>query len=454
MSSRQMSKIQEIYTCQKCGAQHPKWSGRCLECGAWSSLEKDIVDSKKKLKIESQNVPEASIINFKQIQKDKIERDKINISEVDRVFGGGLVPGSLVLLAGEPGIGKSTILAQISDSFSKNTQKKTLYISGEESAGQVKDRFDRLSCNLDNISFIGDTNLEKIVSAINKSKPSLVIIDSVQTIYSSLVPSEAGSVTQIRACTSGFMELSKESGIPIILVGHITKDGNVAGPKTLEHMVDVVVYLETDNTQMYRIMRTTKNRFGSTHEIGIFEMKESGFSEIKNASAIFIDNNINSFPGSVVSSLIEGSRSFLVEIQALVSKTMFGYPQRKASGFDLNRLQVLSAVISKRTTVNLLNQDIILNSVGGIKISDPALDLAACLAIASSYFDKEIKQKTIILGEVGLGGEVRNIPNIDARLREAEKLGFERAIIPEMKISKTKLSVTKVKDLNSAVKLI
>ncbi len=447
-----MNKIIEVYTCEKCGAQHPKWSGRCLECGAWSSLQKEVLDKKAKEKNETGKIAPASIIDFDNIQKEKVYRKNVGIGEVDRVLGGGVVPGSLILFAGEPGIGKSTLLAQISDSLARSNNEVVLYISGEESAAQVKDRFDRLNCQLKNIKFIGDTNLEKIISAIRESKPSLVIIDSIQTIYSSLVPSESGGVTQIRACTAKFMELSKETGISIVLVGHITKDGNVAGPKTLEHMVDVVVYLETDNTQMYRIMRTTKNRFGSTSEIGIFEMKESGFSEIKNPSSIFLDSERGIFPGSVVSSLIEGSRSFLVEIQALVSKTVFGYPQRKSSGLDLNRLQVLSAVLSKRTSINLFNQDIILNSVGGIKISDPALDLAVCLSIASSYSDKAIKEKTIVLGEVGLGGEIRNVSHIDSRLKEAEKLGFLNAIIPDQKTDNKKLNLIKVKNIGEAIK--
>jgi len=449
-----MSKITEIYTCQNCGAQSPKWSGRCLECGSWSSLKKELLDRKTIEKKEVEKINPATVIDFNNLEKEKKSRSQIGISEVDRVFGGGLVTGSLILFAGEPGIGKSTLLTQISDSISRKNNATVLYISGEESASQVKARFDRLKCNLDNIKFVGDTNLEKIISAIKEIKPDFVVIDSIQTIYSSIIPSESGSVTQIRACTSKFMELSKETGISVILVGHITKDGNVAGPKTLEHMVDVVVYLETDNTQMYRIMRTTKNRFGSTSEIGIFEMKEDGFSEIKNPSSIFIDDGIESFPGSVVSSLIEGTRSFLVEIQALVSKTVFGYPQRKSSGFDLNRVQVLSAVLSKRTQINLMNQDIILNSVGGIKISDPALDLAVCLSIASSYLDKAIKQKTIILGEVGLGGEIRNVSHIEARLKEAEKLGFERAIIPDVKISNKKLELIRVKNIAQAIKNI
>ena len=449
-----MTKISEIYTCEKCGAQYPKWSGRCLECGAWSSLIKEMVDKKSIEKKEAGKIAPANVVDFNKIQKEKTNRNETGISEVDRVFGGGIIPGSLVLFAGEPGIGKSTLLTQISDASAQKNNKTVLYISGEESASQVKDRFDRLNCKLDNIKFVGDTNLEKIISAIREIKPVLVVVDSIQTIYSSIIPSESGGVTQIRACTSKFMELSKETGISIILVGHITKDGNVAGPKTLEHIVDVVVYLETDNTQMYRMMRTTKNRFGSTSEIGIFEMKESGFSEVKNPSSIFIDKSMDVFPGSVVSSLIEGSRSFLVEIQALVSKTVFGYPQRKSSGLDLNRLQVLSAVLSKRTQINLLDQDIILNSVGGIKINDPALDLAVCLSIASSYLDKTVKGKTIILGEVGLGGEVRNVSHLDARLREAEKLGFERAIIPDIKTENKKLSLIRVNSLASAIKNI
>ncbi|MDA3840473.1 MAG: DNA repair protein RadA [Patescibacteria group bacterium] len=449
-----MTKISEIYVCEKCGAQHPKWSGRCLECGSWSSLKKELQDRKTIEKKETEKISPAVVVDFNNLQKEKVVRSEVGISEVDRVFGGGLVSGSLVLFAGEPGIGKSTLLTQISDSLAKKNKATVLYISGEESSNQVKDRFVRLKCDLVDIKFVGDTNLEKIISAIKEIKPSFVVVDSIQTIYSSMIPSESGSVTQIRACTSKFMELSKETGISVILVGHITKDGNVAGPKTLEHMVDVVVYLETDNSQMYRMMRTTKNRFGSTNEIGIFEMKEDGFTEVKNPSSVFINDELETFPGSVVSSLIEGTRSFLVEIQALVSKTMFGYPQRKSSGFDLNRLQVLSAVLSKRTSINLFNQDIILNSVGGIKINDPALDLAVCLSIASSFLDKSLKQKTIILGEVGLGGEVRNVSHIDARLKEAEKLGFEKAIIPDMKTSNKKLLLVRVKNLPEAIKNI
>jgi len=448
-----MNKIIEVYTCKKCGAQFPKWSGRCLECGEWDSLIKESIDKKSKEKRELEKIDPAQIIDFNKIEQEQSKRKEIGISEVDRVFGGGVVPGSLILFAGEPGIGKSTLLTQISDSVARNNNA-VLYISGEESASQVKDRFVRLACELKNIKFVGDTNLEKIISAIREMKPDFVIVDSIQTIYSSLIPSESGSVTQIRACTAKFMELSKETGISIILVGHITKDGNVAGPKTLEHMVDVVVYLETDNTQMYRMMRTTKNRFGSTNEIGIFEMKKDGFSELKNPSSVFIDTGIDSFPGSVVSSLIEGSRSFLVEIQALVSKTMFGYPQRKSSGFDINNLQVLSAVMSKRTQINLLNQDIILNSVGGIKINDTALDLAVCLSIASSYLDKTIKEKTIILGEVGLGGEIRNVSHLESRLKEAEKLGFQNALIPNIEISNKKIKLIKVNSLLEAIKNI
>lgn len=463
-----MSKAQTIYSCSKCGAQSLKWNGRCLECGAWGTLKMETVDSKTASKEKIKTAP-AEIIDFDDIETQNLAslRIKTTISEVDRVLGGGIVPGSLILLSGEPGIGKSTIVAQIADAIGKNSP--VIYASGEESATQIKSRFERLGC-LNNIKFISETNAEKIIAAaentpvqrkneneptskhsINKI-PALLIIDSIQTTYSGAVESEAGSVAQIRTCAVNFLEMAKHKNISVILVGHITKDGTIAGPKSLEHIVDTVIYLETENQHGLRILRATKNRFGSINELGVFEMTGTGFKEIKNPGAIFLETSDNKISGSVISCIMEGTRPFLVEVQALVTKTVFGYPQRKASGFDLNRLQVLAAVLTKRAKINLTNQDIILNVVGGLKINDPALDLAICLAITSSLLNQVIDRKTIVIGEVGLGGEVRNIGKLEQRLKEAEKLGFTKAIIPDCHVKAGKIKSEKVKNINEIIK--
>jgi len=448
------NKVQEIFICSNCDAQAPKWSGRCLECGTWGSLSKQVVDKGKKDGLSLEEYAPAQLIDLNSIKRKNLERLVTGVGEIDRVLGGGFVPGSLILISGEPGVGKSTILAQISNLVSKKNKRGVLYVSGEESAAQVKDRLERLNCNIKDIKFVGDTNTEKICASIIKAKPALVIIDSIQTVRSSVVPSEAGSINQIRACTVKFLEVAKEHDITIVLVGHITKDGQVAGPKSLEHIVDTVVYLENDSSHNYRILRAAKNRFGSVNELGVFEMTGKGFCEIKNPSAIFLDSHNQRISGSVISCVIEGTRPFLVEIQALVSKTVFGYPQRKASGFDLNRLQVLAAVLTKRAGINLTNQDIVLNMVGGLKISDPSLDLAVCMAIASSLLNQVVDSKTIVLGEVGLGGEVRNIARLKDRIKEAEKLGFTEALIPNVSCDKTKLNLKKIKNLEDLVKFL
>ena len=429
------SKISTIYACSNCGAQSPKWSGRCLECGAWGSLQMQTVDKETISKNSIKSNP-AEIIDFNEIKTEKLNRIKTNINEADRVLGGGIVPGSLILLSGEPGIGKSTIVAQIAAAIQSGSP--VIYVSGEESFAQVKARLNRLRCDSKNIKFISETNVEKIISALKKSKPVLVIVDSIQTVYTSDLPGESGSINQIRASAVKFLELAKKNDIAIILIGHITKDGTIAGPKSLEHIVDTVIYLETETAHNYRILRATKNRFGSINELGIFEMTGSGFKEIINPSAIFIETGQQKITGSTISCVMEGTRPFLVEIQALVTKTVFGYPQRKTSGFALNRLQVLIAVLTKRANINLANQDVILNIAGGLKINDPTLDLAICLSITSSLLNQIIDKKTIILGEVGLGGEIRNVPKLEQRLSEAEKLGFTRTIIPETDVKAKK----------------
>ncbi|MFH1427149.1 MAG: DNA repair protein RadA [Patescibacteria group bacterium] len=452
-----MSKISNIYVCASCDAQFSKWSGRCLDCGAWGTLQRQTIDEKDIIKNLAAETSPAEVINLEKIENKGFNRLKTNILEIDRVFGNGLVPGSLILLAGEPGIGKSTIVAQIAQAVGQTVKSeiaKIIYVSGEESAGQIKSRLTRLNCDLATINFIGEVNVEKILSAIIKIKPELVIIDSIQTVYSSLIPTEAGSLNQIRASAVKFLELAKEHNITVILIGHITKDGQIAGPKALEHIVDTVIYLESETTHNYRILRATKNRFGSINEIGVFEMSGAGFKEISNPGAVFLEANKQAITGSVISSVIEGTRPFLVEIQALVTKTVFGYPQRKSSGFDLNRLQVIAAVLTKRAQINLINQDVILNIVGGLKASDPALDLAVCTAIASSLLNQVVDRKIIILGEVGLGGEVRKVNKLEQRLAEAEKLGFLKAIIPDEEVKVNSLSLIKITNLSELVATI
>ncbi len=454
-----------LFICSKCDAQYSKWSGRCLECGSWGTISQEVVDvnssrttfgarDKDLLK----NVKGAEVISLDAIVESNLDRFVTDISEVDRVLGGGLVPGSLILLSGEPGVGKSTIIAQTADALARKSKDPVLYVSGEESAAQVKSRLDRLGCDLKNIKFVSEINAEKIIATAVSVHPILVIVDSIQTVYSSQVPSEAGSLNQIRACAVKFLELAKTHNIAVCLIGHITKDGQIAGPKSLEHIVDTVVYLETETLNNYYILRASKNRFGSVNELGILEMTGSGFKEVSNPTAVFLEENDRGLAGSVISCIIEGTRPFLVDIQALVTKTIFGYPQRKASGFDLNRLQVLTAVLSKRQKVNLSSQDVILNVVGGLKISDPALDLAVCLAMVSSHLNLALDRRMLVLGEVGLGGELRPVAKLELRLKEAEKMGFTKILIPEMKLDglgKMKnLEIIKVKTLAEAVDMV
>ena len=379
------------------------------------------------------------------------QRLSTNLEELDRVLGGGVLPGSLILLGGEPGIGKSTIVAQIADAIGRNGQ--VIYSSGEESAGQIKVRFDRLGIKAANIKFLSETNAEKIIATIKELKPDLVIIDSIQTIYSSGIAGESGSLNQIRGSAVNFLEAAKTNNIAIILIGHITKDGSLAGPKALEHIVDTVLYLETETNHGYRVLRATKNRFGSINEIGIFEMTAKGFKQVPNPSLIFVEQN-QSLTGSVISCVMEGTRPFLIEVQALVSKTVFGYPQRKASGFDLNRLQILIAVLTKRANLNLTNQDVILNVVGGLKITEPSLDLAVSAAIASSLLNQPLSRQTLVLGEVGLSGEIRQIAKLEARLKEAEKLGFTKAILPKAEIKASKIKTYFINNVADLIKII
>jgi len=450
------NKAQTMYVCSACDAQSPKWSGRCLECGGWGTLALRTVDLKSTDEVA---VSPAQTVDLGELEPGVgFNRRQTNIQELDRVLGGGLTAGSLILLGGEPGIGKSTLVAQIAACLTGRqatvqAEGEVIYVSGEESAGQIKARFNRLGIKPEKIKFLSETNAEKIIATINQLKPGLVIIDSIQTIYSAAVAGEPGGINQIRGSTVGFLEAAKKNNTAIILIGHITKDGALAGPKTLEHIVDTVLYLETETNHDYRILRATKNRFGSINEIGIFTMTATGFTEVPNPTLIFLEERQN-ITGSVISSITQGTRAFLTEVQALATKTVFGYPQRKASGFDLNRLQVLAAVLTKRANLNLTNQDVILNVVGGLKISDPGLDLAVCLAITSSLLNQVVPNKTIVLGEVGLGGEIRPVAKLEQKLKEAERLGFTRALIPASNLTSNKIQLVKIKNLRDIIALL
>ncbi|MBI5222652.1 MAG: DNA repair protein RadA [Candidatus Magasanikbacteria bacterium] len=426
-----------IFVCSNCDAQYQKWTGKCLECGKWGTVEQQNAEYSEQ-KASEKNYTPAKTVMLSEIKGENVKRQQTGLAEFDRVLGGpstgsgqgGIVPGSLILLGGEPGIGKSTLAIQLATLI-----PNTLYISGEESVEQIKLRTDRIigvqTQNFASLRLANETNADIVGTTIKQTKPPLAIIDSIQTIYSDDVQGEQGNINQIKACAVKLLETAKSTNTAIIIVGHVTKDGTVAGPKTLEHLVDTVLYLEGERYHQYRILRTVKNRFGPTDEVGIFEMTNAGLREVKNPSASFLSERGENMPGSVVTCLIEGTRPLLVEIQALVNKTSFGYPVRKASGFDLNRLHVLVAVLQKRAGLNLAQYDIHLNVVGGITADEPAADLAVCLAIASAYKDKKLGADLAVFGEVGLGGEVRGVTQVEKRLRECEKLGMKRVIANE-----------------------
>jgi DNA repair protein RadA/Sms len=427
-----------FFTCTNCGAQFTKWTGRCLECGKWGTIEKEQRSGSSGQKNDEQIYSSIKTVALNEISGKNVARMTTNISELDRVLGGGIVPGSLILLGGSPGIGKSTLSLQIAASI-----PNTLYVSAEESVEQVKLRADRLKITSTTLKLANESVIEHIIATIKETKPALAILDSIQTLYSNEVEGEAGNLNQVRASTVKLLEAAKSLTIPLILIGHVTKEGVVAGPKTLEHLVDTVLYLEGDQHHFFRILRTVKNRFGATDEIGVFQMVESGLEEVKNPSAAFLADRAEATPGNVLTCLMEGTRPIMVEVQALVSKTAFGYPTRKASGFDVNRLHVLIAVLQKRAGLHLEQYDIHLNIVGGLEADEPAADLAVALAIASAFKDKALGQDLAVFGEVGLGGEIRSVAQIEKRIKECEQLGLKRIITTVN--SKTKLPSTKLK---------
>ncbi len=421
-----MAKAKSRYVCQSCGAVAPRWFGRCPECGAWNTCAEEVPE----LQIGPGRFSSEPPTPITQVVTEGEPRQQTGVSEFDRVLGGGIVPGSVVLVAGDPGIGKSTLLLQVAGELSSNNAK-VLYVSGEESARQIKMRAERVDCVTPNLFVLAETDLEKIISYIEKFSPSLLIIDSVQTVQCPQLESSAGSIAQVRQSTGLLTQLAKRTDLPVFLIGHVTKEGSIAGPKVMEHMVDTVLYLEGDQHHCYRILRAVKNRFGSTNEIGVFEMRESGMVGVENPSAVFLADRSEGEPGCAIACSIEGTRPLLAEIQALVGPTNFGYPQRVTTGLEQRRLSILIAVLEKRVGLHLGAQDIFLKVTGGLRIEEPSADLAAALAIASSFRDLPVDPYTVAIGEIGLGGEVRPVSQVERRIREAQKLGFKRCLLAQ-----------------------
>ena len=423
-----MAKAKTVFVCSECGNESPKWLGKCPACNSWNTfyeqkIEKYTETNKIEKKINNTPKPLNSYVG------EEAQRTSTGYSELDRVLGGGLVKGSLILLGGEPGIGKSTLILQLCEKI--HGEGNVLYVSGEESAEQIKLRADRLEIHNEQLMFLGDTDIDVVKQAIEDTKPKLVIIDSIQTMYSDEISAAAGSVSQVREITSQIMRGCKSQSITTIIIGHVTKDGNIAGPRVLEHMVDTVLYLEGERYNTYRILRAVKNRFGSTNEIGMFEMKQEGMCEVTNPSDILITEREDNPSGSCIIASIEGTRPILVEVQALTSQSIFGIPKRTGNGFDYNRLAVLIAVLEKRAGLMLGGQDIYINVAGGMKLVEPAVDLGIMVTVASAYKNIPIPKDTVVIGEVGLTGEVRRVNSIEKRLKEVEKLGFKTCIIPE-----------------------
>jgi DNA repair protein RadA/Sms len=427
-----MAKTKTRYICQECGSVQPKWMGRCPDCGEWNTLVETLVEegrsgglsaSERQARLE-RNPPQA----LNTISADSYQRTMLPMDEFNRVLGGGLVPGALTLIGGDPGIGKSTLLLQISAGLA--TVGKVLYIAGEESAQQIKLRASRLNIPGDNLFILAETNMTAILEHVQQMSPQFLIVDSIQTMYLDELESAAGSVSQVRECAARFQEVAKGRNIPIFLIGHVTKTGAIAGPRVLEHIVDTVLYLEGEQFHAYRLLRSVKNRFGATNEVGIFEMGEVGLSEVTNPSEAFLAERLPNAAGSSIAVTMEGTRPLLVEVQALASTTSFGNPRRTANGVDFNRLLLIVAVLTKRVGIRLSDQDVFVNVIGGLQIGEPASDLAVATAIASSFRNTPVAADIALVGEVGLSGELRAVGHLDTRLKEAAKLGFKRCLLP------------------------
>ncbi|WP_195863685.1 DNA repair protein RadA [Aerococcus urinae] len=423
-------KRKTVYTCQACGYESPQWYGKCPQCGAWNTLEEEVIAGKPIRQAGTEvNQKKAKPERLKEVSQAEEKRVKTGLGEFNRVLGGGVVPGSLVLIGGDPGIGKSTLLLQVAKQLSDNGSRG-LYVSGEESLHQIKMRADRLGYHDADFFVYAESDLLAIEAAISDTQADFVVIDSIQTMVHPNNESLAGSVSQVREATGELMHIAKSSGIAIFVVGHVTKEGNIAGPRILEHMVDTVLYLEGEKHNTFRILRAVKNRFGSTNEIGVFDMKSQGLEEVTNPSQLFLEERLMGANGSAVVASMEGTRPILTEIQALLSATAFGNARRTASGLDYSRVTLIMAVLEKRAHLMLQNQDAYLKSTGGVKLDEPAIDLAIAVAVASSYWEKETQASDCFVGEIGLTGEIRRISRINERIQEAEKLGFKRIFIP------------------------
>ena len=443
-----------VFFCQNCGHEESMWLGQCPMCKEWNTFVEERVTMAKTAAVKDRK--ELRAVPLSQVQTEAEERVSTHINELDRVLGGGIVPGSLILVGGDPGIGKSTLLLQVCRELAR-TEKKVLYISGEESLRQIKLRAQRMGEFTEHLLLLCETNLELIRQAIERERPETVVIDSIQTMFSEEVGSAPGSVSQVREATNALMQLAKGLCITIFIVGHVTKEGTVAGPRVLEHMVDTVLYFEGDRHASYRILRGVKNRFGSTNEIGVFEMRQDGLREVKNASEFMLDGRPEHASGSVVACSMEGTRPILLEIQALVCESNLGIPRRTAAGTDYNRVNLLMAVLEKRIGYRLANYDAYVNIAGGIKINEPAVDLGIVMAIVSSYKNRPLDERTIVFGEVGLSGEVRAVSMPEQRVQEAKKLGFETCIMPAVSYDSVKniegIQIIGVKNINEAIRL-
>ena len=453
-----MAKLKSVYFCNNCGNESPKWMGKCPACGEWGTFVEELIRKDSAAKQEDtrsfstgKNTPQ----QLNEIKADEEPRIDMQDNELNRVLGGGLVPASLVLIGGEPGIGKSTLVLQ---TILKLQTIKSLYVSGEESARQLKLRAERLNIENDNCLIVCETNLDQIFGHIKNIDPQLVIIDSIQTMYLDSMESSPGSISQVRECAAAILKFAKQSGIPVLLVGHITKEGSIAGPKVLEHIVDTVLQFEGDQHYMYRILRSIKNRFGSTAELGIYEMIQSGLREVTNPSEMLLTQNHEDLSGATISATIEGVRPFLIETQSLVSSAAYGTPQRSATGFDIRRMNMLLAVLEKRAGFKLAQKDVFLNIAGGLKINDPGMDLAVISAVLSSSLDISVAKDTCLAGEIGLSGEIRPVNRIEQRILEAEKLGFRRIIVPANNLkgftSKVDIKIETVRKVEEAFRLL